>query len=126
MESEHALELRKRLQSEGFYCLKIHQAGFNERGIPDILCCMRSIFVAIEVKVLQGKQLRYTDHQKFHAKNIRESGGVAVGAVYRQNNTKHDCWAIDKEMTGKTDHLVWCSLAGLTEAVRLLALTISR
>jgi len=75
-------KLVKKIQSyirrKGGWCVKIHGGDnpFQQVGIPDLLCCYRGRFFALEVKVPGGKVSRL---QYQTLRGIREAGGV--GAV---------------------------------------------
>ena len=69
-------KIKNLLKSRGSYCEKIFGGGYQASGIPDILCCYRGYFVAIEVKSPTGKG-RASDIQKLKIKAIRDAGGVA-------------------------------------------------
>jgi penicillin-binding protein-related factor A (putative recombinase) len=45
-------------------------------GIPDIICCYKGLFVAIETKA-PGKRANLTDNQKRIMENIRDADGFA-------------------------------------------------
>ena len=48
--------------------------GFGRSGVPDIICCMNGIFVAIECKAGKGKTTALQDRE---IKRIRENKGIA-------------------------------------------------
>lgn len=48
--------------------------GFGRSGVPDIICCMKGIFVAIECKAGKGKTTALQDRE---IKRIRENKGIA-------------------------------------------------
>ena len=58
----------------GWYT-KIWGGGFQKSGIPDILCCINGIFVAVEVKASNG---RPSELQKVNVSRINTSGGLAL------------------------------------------------
>jgi hypothetical protein len=119
-ESEQARALKNGLIKFGHYAIKIHQQGFTDAGIPDLLCCINGWFVGIELKMLRGgKKVVYSDHQILHLKNIEVAGGKAYGVVYGATRLK-DRWALDEKKTGQTDHLEWRSLAGIVDLLRSL------
>lgn len=60
-------------QQPNTWAIKVITA--NERGCPDILCCVAGMFVAIEIK--EGKD-RLSSIQKEQMKRIREAGGRTV------------------------------------------------
>jgi hypothetical protein len=48
--------------------------GFGRSGVPDIVCCMNGIFVAIECKAGKGKTTALQDRE---LKRIKENKGIA-------------------------------------------------
>ena len=46
--------------------------GFGRSGVPDIICCLNSLFMAIECKTIKGKT---TALQERELKRIRDAGG---------------------------------------------------
>lgn len=124
-ESEQARALKNSIIKQGYYAIKTHQDSYTERGVPDLLCCIKGVFVGIELKIAHGlSELRYTDHQKMHIENIRRAGGVGVGAVYDPMRSQGYRWALDEKVNGKTNHLTWISLAAVTESVLSLPIAI--
>lgn len=75
-ESQLTSQIKNLLKSKGAYCEKIFGGGYQASGIPDILCCYRGYFLAIEVKSPTGKG-HASDIQKLKIKAIRDAGGVA-------------------------------------------------
>ena len=75
-EGQLTSQIKNYLASKGAYCEKIFGGGYQSSGIPDILCCYKGLFIAIEVKSPTGKG-RASDIQKLKIKKIRESGGIA-------------------------------------------------
>lgn len=69
------------LKSKGCWFIKYWSGSsskgktFTKEGIPDILCCCRGRFVAIEVKAANGKPKPL---QIWNLKKIDEAGGYAV------------------------------------------------
>lgn len=59
---------------KGWYT-KIWGGGFQKSGIPDILCCVNSVFIAVEVK---GSDGRPSELQKLNIRRINKSGGIGV------------------------------------------------
>lgn len=52
------------------YCRKIISA--NKAGTPDIFCCVKGHFVAVEIKSSNGIQ---SELQKYNQKSIEKNGG---------------------------------------------------
>jgi Holliday junction resolvase len=57
------------------YVIKQHGNAFTKPGIPDLICCINGIFVAIEVKAAKGIT---SNAQKVHLSNINKSGGIGI------------------------------------------------
>lgn len=58
----------------GWYT-KIWGGGYQKAGIPDLICCIKGRFIAIEVKASNG---RPSELQKLNTNRIRDSGGDAL------------------------------------------------
>ena len=59
---------------DGLYFFKEHGGLYGTAGVPDIICCYKGLFIALEVKTPDGKP---TALQDATIKRIRETGGVA-------------------------------------------------
>ncbi len=57
--------------------------GFGRSGVPDIICCMNGLFVAIECKAGAGKTTALQDRE---LKRINENKGVTF--VINEDNQK--------------------------------------
>ena len=71
---------------------KEHGGMYGTAGIPDIICCIRGKFVALEVK-LPGN--RPTSLQEMTMARIRKAGGTAE-AVYSLDDVKRIISATEK------------------------------
>lgn len=69
-------KIQRYLDGEGARCFKIHGGDnpFQEAGIPDLLCCWRGLFIALEVKLPGEKP---SPKQASILRQIERSGGVA-------------------------------------------------
>ena len=67
--------VRKVLDTEGVYYFMPAANGFGRAGIPDIICCVRGFFLAIELKAGKGKTTALQDRE-IMAINIH--GGKAM------------------------------------------------
>lgn len=67
-------KIKKFLEEQGCWHVKYFANRMTKVGIPDILACVNSRFVAIEVKAQNGKP---SELQLYHIKKIREAGGIA-------------------------------------------------
>jgi len=74
--SEHGVKeaVKRILRKYGVWYTSRHQAGFSSRGVPDILCCYRGRFIAIECKHAGRKP---TDAQIAQLAAIERAGGIA-------------------------------------------------
>lgn len=54
---------------------KVWGGGYQRSGIPDLICCINGVFVAIELKSEIGNP---TELQKMNIKNINSAGGIGV------------------------------------------------
>lgn len=67
--------IRRELGRRGIYVVKIHGDPYQPSGEPDLLCCIRGRFVALEVKVGDNQPTILQRHQ---LRLIRDAGGLAV------------------------------------------------
>lgn len=67
--------IQKLITQRGGYCFKNHGDMTTEPGRPDIVCCYKGLFVAIEVKVDNNKP---SPAQGIHCRKIWQAGGIAV------------------------------------------------
>lgn len=74
-ESANQTAILRVLKRRGAWVVKIHQTGRGTRGTPDILCCYRGRFIALEVKSDRGKA---TDNQLVQLRAIQAAGGHAL------------------------------------------------
>ncbi|RKD25230.1 VRR-NUC domain-containing protein [Caminicella sporogenes DSM 14501] len=54
---------------------KVFGGGYQRAGIPDLICCINGVFIAIELKGDNGKP---TEIQKMNIRNINAAGGIGV------------------------------------------------
>jgi Holliday junction resolvase len=74
-------KVRKVLDAEGVYYFSPAANGFGRAGIPDIICCVRGFFLAIEIKAGKGKTTALQDRE---IAAINSHGGQAM--VVNENN----------------------------------------
>ncbi len=65
---------RMKVEMVGWYT-KIWGGGFQKSGIPDIVCCVNGIMIAIEVKASNG---RPSELQKINISRINKSNGIGM------------------------------------------------
>ena len=77
MSSEKSFEtqIKKFLDAEGCWFLKVWGGGFQKSGIPDLLICCNGYFVAVEVK---GDRGRASELQRYHLDQIKKAGGAGL------------------------------------------------
>ena len=63
----------KYLKSMGAYVVKVSIA--TKSGVPDIICCYKGVFIAIEVKAPGGA---ISTLQQWNIEQIRKAGGIAI------------------------------------------------
>ena len=80
-ESRVKKAVRKLLDTYGAYYFFPAANGFGRAGIPDIICCIRGRFLAIECKAGKNKTSGY---QEMEIEAIRKHHGLAV--VINENN----------------------------------------
>lgn len=74
-EKQFENKIKAYLKNKGAWFIKYWGGGgFTKAGIPDILCCYKGRFIAIEVKAPNGKA---SELQLFNLKKIEEAGGKA-------------------------------------------------
>ncbi len=62
--------------------VNIHQSQYASRGVSDILCCIKGVFVALEIKTPQG---RLTPLQTKFIEDVKYAGGIAF-AIYGKDD----------------------------------------
>jgi Holliday junction resolvase len=65
----------KILKNHGAYYFYAATGGYGKSGVPDIICCHRGQFLAIECKAGKNKT---TALQDINIAAIREAGGTAL------------------------------------------------
>ena len=74
-EKNYENKVKDYIDDHGGWHVKFFANAMTKKGIPDILACINSYFVAIEVKATHGKP---SELQKYHVKKINAAGGLAV------------------------------------------------
>lgn len=59
------------------FCWKEHGGMYGTAGIPDIICCLNSRFIGIEVKKPDGKVSKL---QEVTLRKIKKASGIAIVA----------------------------------------------
>ena len=72
--------IKRLLVAEGVYYFMPVSNGMGRHGIPDIICCVNGLFLAIETKAGKGKVTALQEREMEH---IRNAGGYA--AVVRED-----------------------------------------
>lgn len=67
--------VQKYLISKGCYEFKVHGSLYMKAGIPDIICCYKGKFIAIETKVGKNKMSKI---QEIHKEQILYAGGIHI------------------------------------------------
>lgn len=74
-------QVRKILNAHGVYYFFPATHGYGRSGVPDVVCCYKGRFIAVECKAGGGKA---TALQERELRRIRDAGGVAL--VVNENN----------------------------------------
>lgn len=76
-EAEITKKSVKALRKRGHFATKIHGGPHQPAGLPDIVACICSHFVGIEMKA-PGKENTLTERQAKKLRDIKSAGGVGV------------------------------------------------
>ncbi|MCQ2978254.1 MAG: VRR-NUC domain-containing protein [Clostridia bacterium] len=68
-------KIKKYLKDNGCWYVKYFANRMTKSGVPDILACVNSYFVGIEVKASNGKP---SELQIYHREEIRKAGGISI------------------------------------------------
>jgi len=63
------------------YIYVTHVGQYGKRGVPDLVMCIKGLFVTVEVKTLNGK---VTELQALECRRIEKAGGIAI-VIYGRN-----------------------------------------
>ena len=74
-EAKVKASVTKVLREEGVYYFFPATHGYGRSGVPDIVCCVDGIFLAIECKAGSNKP---TALQERNMQQIRDNGGIAI------------------------------------------------
>lgn len=89
--------IKKLLKRRGAWVVKFHGGKATRAGVPDLLCCYRGRFLAIEVKQ-PGKKA--TPIQNHEMQLIVEAGGVSIVASSTEDVEKTLDWMDEGISTG--------------------------
>ena len=67
-------KIKRFLDDEGVWWVKFFANSYTRSGVPDLLCCVKGYFVAVEVKAPKGKP---TALQLHNCTEIRVAWGFA-------------------------------------------------
>lgn len=93
LEQGYQKNIVKKLEECGAYVVKVVAA--SKKGVPDILCCYRGRFIAIEVK-MPTTMHNTTKLQDYNLKKIVEAGGFSIVA-YEFEQVLHILEEIDED-----------------------------
>lgn len=74
-ESFEKTKIREHLKTINAWCFAPFMAGMGQSGVPDIVACYRTMFIAVEVK-RPGK--KPTPIQERRMTEIKARGGIAI------------------------------------------------
>lgn len=75
-ESTLQKKIKKALQKEGGFWVKVHGGPYQRVGLPDLIGCYKGKFIGIEVKV-PGREDTLTKRQSRILRQIESEGGIA-------------------------------------------------
>ena len=77
MKSEKVFEqkVKQFLNDNGCWVLKTWSNGIQREGIPDLITCVKGMFVGIELKAAKGKP---SELQLWNIEQIRAANGIAI------------------------------------------------
>lgn len=81
---------------DAYYAMPIGSM-YGNSGVPDFLCCVGGVFIAIEAKAGKGKT---TGLQDKHLSDIRKAGGLAL--VVNETNLGELRALLERGRTWKT------------------------
>lgn len=78
--------IKKYIRFNGGYAFRVNSIGVfdpvrqvyrrnNEKGISDLICCYKGLFIAIEIKQGYDKQ---SEWQKVFEQNVNKAGGIYI------------------------------------------------
>ena len=75
-EKDFQLKVEKFLTDKGIYWVKYWGGGIYTRsGIPDLICCLKGLFLALELKTDDGI---VSSLQEYNLEKISNSGGATI------------------------------------------------
>lgn len=95
-EADLKREIVAYLKSVGAWFDNPVRNGYGRRGVPDLVCCYRGRFLAIEVKASAEKKATVWQQREIAA--IIEAGGRAIVA-WTVDHVREEIEAIDREFT---------------------------
>ncbi|CAM3108746.1 VRR-NUC domain-containing protein [Streptobacillus ratti] len=77
--NEKTLEnkIKRHLKENGHYFFKTHGGAFGKSGIPDLIICIKGLFVGLEIKN-PNKKGKVSELQKYNIEKIKDSFGHAL------------------------------------------------
>lgn len=83
--------VKRLLVEHGAYFFLPVSNGMGRHGIPDIICCVRGSFLAIECKAGKGKTTALQDRE---LKLITDCGGIAIVVNDQPESMEHLAWLL--------------------------------
>ncbi|MFA5714196.1 MAG: hypothetical protein WC998_00465 [Candidatus Paceibacterota bacterium] len=98
-ESDIVKKLENALTAQGCFAVKYTPSQFSRTGIPDLLVCINSRFVGIEVKVVENENRTpdVTDLQYNKLEKIANARGLGLVVAYEKNGKKK--WRVYKTIS---------------------------
>jgi hypothetical protein len=76
LEKKIVNQVKTIINQRGGFAVKIWGSPQQEKGIPDLLCCYRGRFIALEGKRAEDDEP--SPYQQYQMKRITNAGGVAL------------------------------------------------
>lgn len=79
-EANYQKRLMQQLRARGAYVVKYPAGPHGAKGVPDLLCCYRGRFIALELKAGNPALAQYapTINQEHQLDAIHRAGGIAL------------------------------------------------
>lgn len=91
-ENSFQTNVKKYLEQNGAYVVNVWGGGYQTAGVPDLIICYKSKFIALELKVNYNKA---SEIQKWHIEQINKSNGIGFVMRHTKNWRQDLQWLLD-------------------------------
>jgi len=81
------------------YIYVTHVGQYGKRGVPDLVMCIKGLFVCVEVKTVKGT---LTDIQSLEGRRIESAGGIWITIYGRNVDQLRELYASIEEVISHT------------------------